>query len=195
MQETSDENEVTICPNPSLPPSPYLPSKTTRSGRKLRSLNPTSFVVFFCAAWKFHTVLGARQQEIPEHNIIQNNHSASVILIQFSSMQKKLFCKENNQVPPGSPTMNECYYIHCCHDQPGFDSCKECNHTIEHKLLVWTRSTVYCIQRVFHLTSKHFEVVLQCDYCNRAAQTKLITPITGKKIHSKKAGCGQISSS
>ena len=60
--------------------------------------------------------------------------------------------------------MNECYYIHCCHDHPGFDSCKECNHTMEHKLLVWTRSTVYCIQRVFHLTPKHFEVVLWCDY-------------------------------
>ena len=155
-----------MCPNPSLPPSPYLPSKTTRSGRKLRSLNPTSFVVFFSAAWKFHIVLGARQQEIPEHNIIQNNDSASVI-----KNYKKLFYEENNQVPPGSQTMNECYYIHCCHDHP--DSCKECNHTIEHKLLVWTRSTVYCLQRGFHLTSKHFEVVLQCDYCNRGRLDKV----------------------
>ena len=68
-------------------------------------------------------------------------------------MQKKLFCKENNQVPPGSPTMNECYYIHCCHDQPGFDSCKECNHTIEHKLLVWTRTTVYCYFPVIQLVN------------------------------------------
>ena len=73
-------------PKPLSPPSPYqvsflgnLSKKTdyfavselevygrncicpTRSGRKLRSLNPTSFVVFFCAAWKFHIVLGARQ--------------------------------------------------------------------------------------------------------------------------------------
>ena len=69
--------------------------------------------------------------------------------------------------------MNECCYIHCCHDHPGFDSCKECNHTIEHKLLVWTRTTVYCLQRVFHLTSKHFEVVLKCDHCNRGHLDKV----------------------
>ena len=58
-------------------------------------------------------------------------------------MQKNLFYKENNQVPQGSQTMNECYYIHCClcHNHPGFDSCKKRNHTIERKLLVWTRST------------------------------------------------------
>ena len=72
-------------------------------------------------------------------------------------MQKKLVYKENNQVPHGSQ-MNE--QTHCCHDHLVFDSCKERNHTIEHKLLVWTRSTVYCFQWGFHLISKHFEVVL-----------------------------------
>lgn len=41
-RRTSDESEETICPNSSLSPSSYLPSKTTRSGRKLRSLNPVS---------------------------------------------------------------------------------------------------------------------------------------------------------